>query len=329
MGLQQLAELQGRMDPILKSIGYTQGHRRRTHAGARQGPALQVQRRRQGPGRDQGLYRGSHRQDPYRAAARIQHARAAATSRCSACRPSRNQERPVPTVARARSTARSQASSGSIFARPIFTASTACPIWLRTRRSRATSGRANMRTSCRLSALSSPSMLIRKVGRCTPSSSSTSWASMTISRSAAWAISSRSRSGAAVWSSTAGIHAKRWTRAARRRLLRSAQRLQPARSRKRGRSLLQLAGTGLRLQGRPQHHQSPPRQGEGGAWTEVRSARFRRCGRARRQRAHGRPRSEHRRLYRPDESGLVERPCLQPVHGSRRAEPEQTQAGRD
>ena len=61
MGLEQLAELQGRMDPILKSLGYTQGHGRRAHAGAGQGPALQVQRGRQGPRGDQGLHPGAAR----------------------------------------------------------------------------------------------------------------------------------------------------------------------------------------------------------------------------------------------------------------------------
>ena len=70
MGLEQLAELHGRMDPILKSIGYTQGTRRRAHAGAGQGPALQVQRRRQGPRRDHGLHPGTNRARSATAAAR-------------------------------------------------------------------------------------------------------------------------------------------------------------------------------------------------------------------------------------------------------------------
>ncbi len=67
-----------------------------------------------------------------------------------------------------------------------------------------------------------------------------------------------------------GLHAKRWTRQQARRVLRQHQRLQPARSRQRSRPLLRLAGPGLRLQGRPQRHRPPARQGEGRARAEVR-----------------------------------------------------------
>ena len=66
MGLEQLAELQGRMDPILKSLGYTQGTVGAAHAGARQGPALQILRRRQGPRRDRGLHPAAAGDEPRR-----------------------------------------------------------------------------------------------------------------------------------------------------------------------------------------------------------------------------------------------------------------------
>ena len=71
-----------------------------------------------------------------------------------------------------------------------------------TRAFRAISGRANIPTSCRSSARCSPSTLIRKAGRSTPSSSPTSSASTKAIRSASSAISSRSRSAPAGWSST-------------------------------------------------------------------------------------------------------------------------------
>ena len=136
------------------------------------------------------------------------------------------------------------------------------------------------------------------------------------------AIFSRSRSAAAVWSSTAGF-TRSAGRASKASTSSSTQRLQPARSRKRGRSLLQLAGPGLRLQGRPQHHRRlrDKAKAELGPKYDLRA--FDDAVVLGGNVPDGRPRQEHRRLYRPDESGLVERPCLQPVHRSRRAQPKQ------
>ena len=101
-----------------------------------------------------------------------------------------------------------------------------------------------------------------------------------------------------------GIHAKRWTREQGVEFFVDVQRLEPARSRERSRSLLRVAGPGLRLQGRPQRDQPAARQGEGRARAEVRPAGVRRCRGARRQRAAGRAREERRRLHRADEAFL-------------------------
>ena len=57
-----------------------------------------------------------------------------------------------------------------------------------------------------------------------------------------------------------GIHAKRWTREQGVEVLRRAQRIESDRSGQRGRSLLFMAGAGVRLQGRPQRDQPPARR---------------------------------------------------------------------
>ena len=97
-----------------------------------------------------------------------------------------------------------------------------------------------------------------------------------------------------------GLHAKRWSREQGVAVLRRAQRLEPARSRQRSRSLLQLAGPGLRLQGRPHRNHPPawPRQAALGA--ALRSASVRRRRRDGRQRPDGRPGQECRSLHRAE-----------------------------
>ena len=101
----------------------------------------------------------------------------------------------------------------------------------------------------------------------------------------------------------------------------STQRLEPARSRERSRPLLQLAGPGLRLQGRPQRDQPPARQAR--RRRSVRSYDLqgvRRRGGARRQRADGRAGQERRRLYRPGEARLIApSPASRLPRGSTRA----------
>ena len=115
-----------------------------------------------------------------------------------------------------------------------------------------------------------------------------------------------------------GLHAKRWTRQQARGFLRRTQRLKPARSRERSRPLLRVAGPGVRLQGRAFDDQPPARQGQSRPRDEVRPANVRRRARARRQCADGRAGDERRRLHRADE-GLRQRretgrdevpPCL-------------------
>ena len=101
-----------------------------------------------------------------------------------------------------------------------------------------------------------------------------------------------------------GIHAKRWTR----------QQGVDFFVQRNGSNPLEVAtevdrycswpGPGLRLQGGPLDHQPPARQGQGGARGQVRPQGLRRRGGARRQRPDGRARQEHRRIYREDEGGL-------------------------
>ena len=59
-----------------------------------------------------------------------------------------------------------------------------------------------------------------------------------------------------------GLHEKRWSRQQARRLFRQHQRIEPARGRERGRSVLRLAGPGVRLQGWSERNPSPSRQGQ-------------------------------------------------------------------
>ena len=99
-----------------------------------------------------------------------------------------------------------------------------------------------------------------------------------------------------------GLHAKRWTREQASQFFVEHERLEPAGSRERGRPLLQLAGPGLRLQGRPQRDRPPARQG-----ARPRSAprydlkAFDDAVVHRRQRADGRAGEERRRIYRAGE----------------------------
>jgi hypothetical protein len=145
------------------------------------------------------------------------------------------------------------------------TRASACPTSAYHEGSRATSGRANIPTSCRWSARCWPSTPIRKAGRSTPSSSPTSWASMTTIR----------------WSQLGYLQSHRLPRlppggrhrastpsagpASRRSTGSSPPTARPARKCGRGRPLLLLAGPGLRLQGRPQRDQPPARPGQGDA----------------------------------------------------------------
>ena len=54
------------MDPILKSLGYTQGSVGERMTGAGRRPALQIRRGRQGPRRDHGLHPGAGADHPRR-----------------------------------------------------------------------------------------------------------------------------------------------------------------------------------------------------------------------------------------------------------------------
>ena len=89
-----------------------------------------------------------------------------------------------------------------------------------------------------------------------------------------------------------GIHAKRWTREQGVQVLRRRERIEPRGSRQRGRPLLLVAGTGVRLQGGSQRDQPAAREGDDGARTEVRREGVQRYRGARRQRAARRARQE-------------------------------------
>ena len=104
-----------------------------------------------------------------------------------------------------------------------------------------------------------------------------------------------------------GIHAKRWTREQGVRFFVDVNGSNPRGSRERGRSLLRVAGPGVRLQGRPQRDQPAARQGEDGARTEVRPEGVQRHGGARRQRAARRAGQERRRIYPRREELTVQR----------------------
>ena len=126
-----------------------QGLGRRADAGAGQGPALQIRAGRQGPRRDHGLHRGAAADHPRQAAADVQHAGEGQSRGPPLAAGGRARRARALTAAPARSTAPSPASSGSTCGRPTCTPSSTCPTSPTTRRSRATSGRANMPTSCR------------------------------------------------------------------------------------------------------------------------------------------------------------------------------------
>ena len=143
------AELHGRMDPILKSLGYTQGTVGERMQALAKDPRYKFSEGDKGRAEIMAyiqerialiravLPRAFNTLGPRQSRSEAHVARG------------RSLERRRPMAARARSTARSRASSGSICEPPICTASTTCPTLPRTRPSRATSGRANMPTSCR------------------------------------------------------------------------------------------------------------------------------------------------------------------------------------
>ena len=74
MGQSELEELHARDGHDPEGHRLHHRHGRRAHAGARQGSALPIRRRRQGPRRDHGVHPGAHGVDPRAAAARVQHA---------------------------------------------------------------------------------------------------------------------------------------------------------------------------------------------------------------------------------------------------------------
>jgi uncharacterized protein (DUF885 family) len=100
-----------------------------------------------------------------------------------------------------------------------------------------------------------------------------------------------------------GIHAMKWTR--QQAVFRERQRVQPAGSRERGRSLLCVAGSSVRIQDRSLEDQSAPRQIEARPRIEIQPGGIRRRGCARRQRADGRARQKRGRLYRSDQERLA------------------------
>ena len=201
------------------------------------------------------------RLDPRAAAARLQHARPrqpgseAPAARGGARRARRLRRRRIDRRQDPRQVLDQPAR------RPTCTASTACPTSPRTRRSPATSGRANMRNKL---------PLIRTL--LAFNAYSEGWALYAEQLADELGVYDDFPVGAARLSPVdrlprlpAGRRHRHPRQAldarAGRRLLRRRQRLEPAGSRERGRPLLQLAGPGLRLQGRPQRDQPPARQG--------------------------------------------------------------------
>ena len=96
-----------------------------------------------------------------------------------------------------------------------------------------------------------------------------------------------------------GIHAKSWTREQGVQFFVDVNGSNPAGSGQRGRSLLLMAGAGVRLQSGAQRDQPATREGDDGARREVRRESVQRYGGARRQRAARRAGRERRGAY-PD-----------------------------
>ena len=94
-----------------------------------------------------------------------------------------------------------------------------------------------------------------------------------------------------------GLHAKRWTREQAVQFFVDVNGFEPARSGQRGRPLLLVAWTGVRLQGRAQRDQSPAREGEEDAGFDVRRQGIQRHAGSRRERAARRARHERRRIH--------------------------------
>jgi uncharacterized protein (DUF885 family) len=95
-----------------------------------------------------------------------------------------------------------------------------------------------------------------------------------------------------------GLHAKNWTREQAVRFFMDEVGTKEARGTIGDRPLLQLAGPGLRLQDRPHRHQPRACTGEGGARNALRHPHLQRCGAAWRQCPDGRAGAERRRVHR-------------------------------
>ena len=94
-----------------------------------------------------------------------------------------------------------------------------------------------------------------------------------------------------------GIHAKRWTREQGVRFFVDVNGSNPAGGGQRSRSLLLVAGAGVRLQGGAHRDQPAARAGEAALGSRVRPQIVQRHRGARRQRAAGRPREERGRVH--------------------------------
>ena len=137
IGQEQLALLHGRMDPILRSLGYTNGTVGERMTALGKDPRFTFTNDDKGRAEIVALMQS-----------KVDYMRAQAPRAFRHPVKGNLEIRRLPPAGPARSTVQSPARSGSTCAPPNCTAATACPPWPSTKVSSATSGRANMPTAC-------------------------------------------------------------------------------------------------------------------------------------------------------------------------------------
>ncbi len=245
LGLDTLKSLHARMDPILRQLGLANGSVGERMKALANDPRFKFSEG--DKGRAEIMAFIAERLKIIRANCRARSTRwFPATSRSSACHPRKNRARPALMAARARPTARSPASSGSTFARPICIPNTACPTSPITKRSGPrVAGRIYLQAAAdplapgvqclfrRLGALCRA--IGRRIGRLRRLPGRAAGLSP-VDRLSRLPPRRRYRHPRQALDPRAG-----------RRFLRRRQRLESDGSRKRGRPLLLVAGTGVRL----------------------------------------------------------------------------------
>ncbi len=278
------------MDPILKQPRLHQGHGRRADAGAGQGPALQIRRGRQGPRRDHGLHRGAHRRS---SAAKLPQAFNTLVKGNLEVRRLPPEEEPGAPGAYGGAGSIDGTIPGKFW---INLRTTELHTQVRPARPRPSRGDPRPRLAGRIcqQAAADPhparvQRLFRRLGALRRAARRRARRLRRHSRPDGSATSRASRSAPAAWWSTPASTPS--AGAASRPSTSSSTRTAPTAEevRERSRPLLQLAGPGLRLQGRPQRDQPPARPARKAALgARLRLQGVQRRGGPRRQRPDGR-----------------------------------------